>query len=156
MAWMVPIYLVWVLDRDLQNLNRVASLAVRFLPSTKHTLLMLFPIAFGDLRDQSSSRSLYQVRKIPKFAHAQFHLLNLLYSEPTGENLAIYFCTVLLRPFYWVLTTALTTRPNKKGELAIFRIGGYMTYFTESCGFGPGFPFCKLRPVLFLTRAQCS
>ena len=35
MAWMVPIHLVWVLVHDLQDVNRVASLAVHFPPSTE-------------------------------------------------------------------------------------------------------------------------
>jgi hypothetical protein len=43
-----------VLECDLQDVNREASLAVHFLPSTKHILLMPFGVDFEGLRDQSS------------------------------------------------------------------------------------------------------
>jgi hypothetical protein len=46
MAWMVPIYLVWVLEGELLDVNRVASLVVRFPPSRKHILLTLFGVGF--------------------------------------------------------------------------------------------------------------
>ena len=61
MAWVVPIYWVWVLECDLHNLNRVASLVVHFLPSTKHILLMLSGVGFEGPLDQPLNRPPYQI-----------------------------------------------------------------------------------------------
>jgi len=60
---MALIYLVWMLVRDLQVVNREISLAVHFPPSTKHIILMPFGVDFEGLQDQSSEPCIFSNRK---------------------------------------------------------------------------------------------
>ncbi len=89
MAWMVPIYLVWLLECDLHDVNRVASSDVHFPPSTKPLLLMLLGVGFEGLRDRPFNHPLYQVGSDfffePAFEHVLCHIQFVVHLQTKSE-----------------------------------------------------------------------